>query len=152
MVTEKKVKNYLDSLPDDRRDALNKLRIAIAKSIPKGFVETISYGMPGFVVPHTIYPNGYHCKPEEPLPFVNYASQKNFVAFYHMGIYANPELLKWFLAEYPKYSTQKLDMGKSCIRFKKLDQIPYDLITELMRKITVEDWIKTYETKFKKQK
>lgn len=152
MKIEKNVQNYLDALPEDRKDMLNKLRATIAKSIPKGFVETISYGMPSFVVPHSIYPNGYHCKPKEPLPFISYASQKNFVAFYHMGIYANPELLKWFLTEYPKYSTQKLDMGKSCVRFKKLDQIPYDLISELMKKITVEDWIKTYETKFIKQK
>ena len=106
--------------------------------------------MIGWVVPHKLYPDGYHCKPELPLPFVNLASQKNFVAVYHSGIYADPKLMKWFTTEFPKHTTRKLDMGKSCIRFKKVDEIPMELIGELMTKMTVEDWIKLYEKNIKK--
>lgn len=112
----------------------------------------MSYGMIGYVVPHSIYPSGYHCTPKLPLPFMNIASQKNFIALYHMGIYANPELLEWFTTEFPKHSTQKLDMGKGCIRFKKFDQIPFDLIAELAGKMSVEDWINCYETQIKSRK
>jgi hypothetical protein len=121
-------------------------------NLPKGFEEQMSYGMLGYVVPHSIYPEGYHCNPKLPLPFMNIASQKNFIALYHMGIYAIPELLEWFTSEYPKHSSQKLDIGKSCIRFKKLDQIPFDLIAELAGKMTVEDWINCYETQIKSRK
>ena len=110
----------------------------------------MSYGMLGYVVPHRIYPAGYHCKPAEPLPFASIASQKNSINFYHMGIYSNPELLDWFVAEYPKHSKQKLDMGKSCIRFKKLEEIPYELIGELMTKMSVQQWIDMYESQLKK--
>jgi hypothetical protein len=112
----------------------------------------MSYGMIGYVVLHTTYPDGYHFNPKLPLPFVNIASQKNFIALYHTGIYVNPNLLEWFVAEYPKHSKQKLDMGKGCIRFKKMDQIPFKLIGELMQKITVEEWITYYESDFKKSK
>lgn len=146
------IADYLCELPENRKETMNKLRAIILQNIPEGFVETMSYGMIGYVVPHTIYPFGYHCDPKLPLPFINLASQKNFIAFYHMGIYANPELLKWFSSEFPKYTNQKLDMGKSCIRFKKMDQIPFDLIAELVRKMSVEDWVKTYETQFSKSK
>ena len=141
---------YLKELPADRKEAVTKLRDTIAKNIPKGFHEGMGYGMPGWAVPHSIYPNGYHCNPELPLPFVGYASQKNFIAFYHMGIYAMPDLLKWFVAEYPKHSAAKLDMGKSCVRFKKPEHIPYKLIGELMKKVSVKDWINTYEANLKK--
>jgi uncharacterized protein YdhG (YjbR/CyaY superfamily) len=144
------VEEYLNELPEDRKMLMLKLRKTILKNIPKGFIEEMSYGMIGYVVPHTLYPNGYHCNPKLPLPFVNIASQKNFIAIYHMGIYAKPELLKWFIDEFPKHSNQKLDMGKSCIRFKKFDQIPFDLIAELMRKMSVEDWINCYESQLKK--
>lgn len=146
------VEDYLTEIPEERKPYVNKLRETIAKNIPDGFVEQMSYGMIGFVVPHTIYPDGYHCSPKLPLPFVNIASQKNFISLYHMGLYADKELLNWFATEYPKYSSQKLDMGKGCIRFKKLDQIPYDLIAQLMQKITVQDWISSYEFNFKKSK
>ena len=145
--TEKTVSEYLNELPEERKSAFLKLRNSILNNLPKGFKEEMSYGMLGYVVPHTIYPNGYHCNSKLPLPFINIASQKNFIALYHMGIYANPELLKWFSSEYSKHSTQKLDMGKSCIRFKKWDQIPFDLIAELAGKMSVEDWIDCYETK-----
>lgn len=144
------VKDILANLPADRAEPFNKLHNTIVKNLPKGFEPAISYGGLGYVVPHTLYPAGYHCKPTEPLPFAGLASQKNSINFYHMGIYANPELLNWFVAEYPKHSKQKLDMGKSCIRFKKMDDIPYTLIGELMKKMTVKDWITTYEFNLKK--
>ena len=99
----------------------------------------MNYAMIGFVVPHSIYSSCYHCSPELPLPFLSIASQKNFVAFYHMGIYANQDLYDWFVAEYPKHCGRKLDMGKSCIRFKKMDDIPYELLAELVGKMTVSD-------------
>ncbi|MBE7441501.1 MAG: DUF1801 domain-containing protein [Flavobacteriales bacterium] len=144
------VQEILTNLPADRAEPFNKLHNIIVKNLPKGFEAAISYGGLGYVVPHSIYPTGYHCKPSEPLPFAGIASQKNSINFYHMGIYANPDLLNWFVAEYPKHSKQKLDMGKSCIRFKKLDEIPYQLIGELMKKMTVKDWVTIYETNYKK--
>jgi len=137
---------YIKELPAERKESITKLRETVLKNLPKGFKEVMSYGMLGYVVPHEIYPGGYHCDPKLPLPFVNIASQKNFIALYHMGIYANAELLKWFTAEYPKHSQSKLDMGKGCIRFKKAEHIPYKLIGDLIKKISVKDWIKTYET------
>ncbi len=144
--------HYLEQIPDDRKQAMKKLRQTILDNLPRGFHEEMSYGMIGYVVPHSIYPAGYHCDPKLPLPFMNIASQKNFIAFYHMGIYANKDILEWFTNEYPKHSKQKLDMGKSCIRFKKLDQIPFELIGELVQKITVNDWIELYESNIKNRK
>ncbi len=144
------VEQILTNLPEDRIEAFNKLHNTIVKNLPKGFEAAISYGGLGYVVPHSIYPAGYHCKPIEPLPFAGLASQKNSINFYHMGIYSDPKLLEWFVAEYPKHSKQKLDMGKSCIRFKKFDQIPYDLISQLMKKMSVKDWIGIYEKNLKK--
>lgn len=142
--------NYIAQLPDERKQVMNRLREVIINKIPKGFEETINYGMIGYVVPHSIYPSGYHCDTKQPLPFISIASQKNFVAIYHMGIYAHTILMDWFVSEYPKHCTTKLDMGKSCIRFKKLNEIPYELIGELAGKITVEEWIKIYETQLKR--
>lgn len=139
------VKKYLKELPEDRKTPMNKLREIILANIPKGFKEEMSYGMIGYVVPHTTYPDGYHCTPELPLPFMNIASQKNFIALYHMDIYASPDLLKWFTDEYLKHPNLKLDMGKSCIRFKKVEQIPFDLIAELVQKMSVAEWIAAYE-------
>jgi uncharacterized protein YdhG (YjbR/CyaY superfamily) len=136
---------YMLSLPADRKEAMQKLRTVIKKNIPKGFKEGMGYGMLGYSVPHSLYPKGYHCNPELPLPFMGFASQKNFIAVYHMGIYANKKLLDWFVGEYAKQFTAKLDMGKSCIRFKKPENIPYKLIGELAGKITVADWIEMYE-------
>lgn len=148
----KTVKDYINELPEERKLPFKMLRDTILKNIPIGFNEELSYGMLGYVVPHSIYPNGYHCNPKLPLPYINIASQKNFIAIYHLGIYANPKLLEWFTSEYPKYSSQKLDIGKGCIRFKKIDQIPYDLIAELVKKISLEDWIKNYEANIKLRK
>lgn len=139
---------YLKEVPADRKEAILTLRDTVLKNLPKGFEERMSYGMLGYVVPHSKYPEGYHCNPEQPLPFACIASQKNHIAFYHMGVYSFPDILKWFVAEYPKHSTAKLDMGKSCIRFKKPEHIPFKLIGELMKKISMKDWITQYE-KFK---
>ena len=141
---------YIKELPADRKEAVKQLRDVVLKNLPDGFKEQMGYGMLGYSVPHKIYPPGYHCDPKLPLPFVGLASQKNFIAFYHMGIYAMPDLLKWFVAEYPKHSSAKLDMGKSCIRFKKPEHIPYKLIGELMKKVSVEKWIEVYEKNLKR--
>jgi uncharacterized protein YdhG (YjbR/CyaY superfamily) len=143
--------DYINQVPEERQDTLKKLRKTIKDNLPKGFEEGIQYGMIGYYVPHSIYPDGYHCTPSEPLPFMSFASQKNSVNLYHSGIYANPDMYKWFVKEYPKHSSLKLDMGKSCIRFKKIEAIPFDLIAELASKMTVEDWINLYETNIKKK-
>ncbi|AXP80884.1 hypothetical protein CJ739_1799 [Mariniflexile rhizosphaerae] len=140
--------DYINQLPEDRQEPIKKLREVIKKNIPKGFEETMSYGMIGYVVPHTIYPDGYHCAPELPLPFMSIASQKNTINVYHSGVYAKKALYDWFVAEYPKYCKRKLDMGKGCVRFKYIDDIPYGLIGELASKITVEEWINMYEKNF----
>ena len=136
---------YIKNLPDDRKTAVKKLRKIILKNLPKGFTECMNYGMLGYVIPHSLYPGGYHCDPRQPVPFMNIASQKNFIAVYHMGVYADKKLLDWFTKEYAKQSKTKLDMGKSCIRFKKIDQIPYKLIGELAGKMTPKKWIAVYE-------
>ena len=143
---------YVDSLPEDRQEAITKLRKVIKKNLPKGFVEEMNYGMIGYVVPHKLYPAGYHCDPKLPLPFLAVASQKNFIALYHMGIYADPKLLKWFTTEFAKRISSKLDMGKSCVRFKKPEQIPFDLIGELVSKMTPADWINLYELNYIQKK
>lgn len=144
------VDEYIKKVPEERRVYFIKLRETILEYIPHGFVEQMNYGMIGYVVPHDLYPDGYHCKPEDPLPFANIASQKHFIGFYHMGIYANPDLLKWFMEEYPRHCKLRLDMGKSCVRFKKVEQIPYLLIGQLMQKMSVGDWVKLYESKVKR--
>jgi len=141
---------YKKNVPEDKKDVFDKLMKTVRENIPKGFSEELSYGIPAWVVPHSLYPKGYHCSPELPLPFVSIASQKNFIALYHMGIYANPELLDWFMKEYPKHSKRKLNMGKSCVRFKKMDDIPFELVGELMGKMTPKDWIEKYESTFLK--
>lgn len=142
--------SYLAELPEDRQAAILKLRKEIKKNLPKGFEEVMQYGMLAYVVPHKLYPPGYHCKPTDPLPFMCVASQKNFVAVYHMGVYGDPKLLKWFTDEYKKQVPGKLDMGKSCMRFKKMENIPYKLIGELATKITPQQWIAYYEKAWKK--
>ena len=145
----KTVVEYLEQIPEDQKTVVIKLQKIIKKNLPKGFKEVMNYGMIGYVVPHSIYPDGYHCNPTLPLPFMGLAAQKNFVAFYHMGIYADPKLLKWFTEAYAKEVPSKLDMGKSCMRFKKNAVVPYELIGELVQKMTTEDWIKLYEKNYK---
>ncbi len=141
---------YVNSLPEDRKKAIAELRKVIRKNLPKGFSEMMGYGMLGYAVPHSLYPDGYHCDPKQPLPFMGMASQKNFIAVYHMGIYADKKLFKWFTEEFPKHSEKKLDMGKSCIRFKNPEHIPYKLIGELASKMTPKEWIAVYERGMKR--
>lgn len=141
---------YVAELPEDRQKTINEFRKVIKKNLPKGFKECMNYGMIGWVVPHSKYPGGYHCNPKDPLPFMGLASQKASVNFYHMGIYADPKLLKWFTEAHAKASPKKLDMGKSCIRYKKMEDIPFQLYAELVTKISVEDWIARYEKMLKK--
>ena len=143
--------DYISQIPEERQPVLAKLRKLILANLPEGFEETMNYGMIGYVVPHSLYPDGYHCTPELPLPFMNIASQKNFVAVYHAGIYADEKLMNWFKEEYSKHCKRKLDMGKSCVRFKYMDDIPYELIADLSTKITVQDWIDLYESAIKKK-
>jgi len=144
------VETYLNQLATERIEPMLKIRQSILNNLPKGFEECINYGMLGYVIPHSIYPAGYHCDPKLPLPFMGLASQKSHIGFYHMGIYADDTLLNWFQDEYAKTCKYKLDMGKSCIRFKKMEDIPFDLIGELVRKVLVQDWISIYENNLKR--
>ncbi|MBC7522849.1 MAG: DUF1801 domain-containing protein [Flavobacterium sp.] len=145
-----KVAEYLLKLPEDRKIAISKLRDCISANLPTGFEEVMSYGMIGYVVPHSIYPAGYHCNPKLPLPFINIGSQKNNIVLHHLGIYGFPELADWFINEYPNFSVSKLDMGKGCIRFKNLDTIPYELIGKLATKVSVDDLILMFQKNRKK--
>ncbi len=145
------VDQYIAELPADRQKTMAAFRKIIRKNLPKGFVEEMSYGMIGYVVPLSTYPAGYHVNPKLPLCFMNLASQKNNITFHHLGIYADAELLKWFTTEYTKAEVGKLDMGKGCIRFKKAENIPYKLIGELCSKLTVEKWITVYEKNIKRK-
>jgi uncharacterized protein YdhG (YjbR/CyaY superfamily) len=141
---------YIAELPGEKKEAMEMLRNILKKNLPVGFQEKMASGMLNYVVPHSLYPAGYHCNPKDPLPFIAIAAQKNFIALYHMGLYAMPEQLEWFQSEYPKHSKKKLDMGKSCIRFKKPADIPYELIEQLAKRITVKEWIDQYEKVLKK--
>lgn len=144
------IDKYISQIPENRMEGIITLRKTILKNLPAGFEECISYGMVSYVVPHSIYPSGYHCDPKLPLPFMSFANQKNFISFYHMGIYADTELLEWFKEEFAKKSRTKLDLGKSCIRFKKVEAIPFDLIGELVTKISVKNWIHKYVEHYKR--
>jgi len=149
-IDAKTPEEYISKVPEDRKEAISKLRETVKTNLPDGFEECISYNMIGYVVPHSLYADGYHCDPKLPLPFINIASQKNFIALYHSGVYADPKIHDWFVAEYPKYVKTTLDMGKSCIRFKNIQTIPYELIGELCRKMTPQEWINLYEQNIKK--
>ena len=144
------IDEYISNIPEERRAIFAQLRSAILTHLPKGMVKQMSYGMLGYVVPKTVYSAGYHCNTDLPLPFANLASQKNNISFYHMGIYADMELLAWFKKEYSKRCKYTLDMGKSCVRFKRIEDIPVGLIGELMTKMSTQDWIHLYEEKLKK--
>ena len=150
-ITASSPTEYISKVPEDRKIPIQTLRKIILDNLDDKFEETMNYGMIGYVVPHSIYPVGYHCDPKTPLPFMSIASQKNFIAVYHMGLYADKDLLEWFQKEYAEHSKYKLDMGKSCIRFKKVDHIPYTLIGELVSKMTAQQWIKLYEKNVKKK-
>jgi hypothetical protein len=143
------VEQYIEQLEGPRKPEFLELRTVIVENLPKGFEECIGYGMIGYVVPHSIYPAGYHCTPKLPLPFLNLVMRKDIITFYHMGLYSDEKLLDWFKDEYSKFTSLKLDMGKSCVRFKKSGEIPYALIGALMQKVSVEDWVLLYEEKLK---
>lgn len=142
---------FISNLPEERKEAIENIRKAIKENLPEGYSETISNGMLSFVVPHSVYPAGYHCDPKQPLPFISIASQKNNISLYHNGIYANKKLLEWFEAEYPKHAKTKLNMGKGCIRFRNMQDIPYDLIGALAKKMSPQQWIDIYESTVKKR-
>ena len=144
------IKDYTNSLVSDRKKTITQLINVIEQNIPKGFAKVMNYGMPSFVIPHSIYPSGYHCDATLPLPFIGVSNQKSSISLHHMGLYADPELLNWLKSEYPKYSNTKLDMGKGCIRFKKFNEIPHELIGILSNKMTVKNWIDIYEQNIKK--
>ena len=144
------VKDYINLLESDRGEIVTQLINVIEQNIPKGFEKVMNYGMPSFVVPHSIYPNGYHCDKTLPLPFIGVSNLKSSISLHHMGLYANSELLNWFRSEHPKHSKTKLDMGKGCIKFKNFNEIPYKLIGILSERMTVKNWIDTYEQNIKR--
>lgn len=139
------VEAYIEALPTERREAFEKLLQVIRANIPPGFEMTLQYGMVSFVVPHRLYPAGYHCKPSDPLPFASIANQKQGIHFYHMGLYGRQDLLRWFQEEFSAHTARKPDMGKSCVRFRGGKDIPYALIGKLMQKISVQEYISMYE-------
>lgn len=141
---------YIDSLPEERRAAISAIREVINKNIPEGFEESVGYGMMGWSVPHSLYPAGYHCNPQQALPYMGLASQKNHIAVYSMSLYSDEALLAWFREAWPRHSDRKLDMGKSCIKFKKFEHVPLDLIGQLASKMTPQQWIETYERVMKR--
>ncbi len=143
---------FIDELPEDRKAIISAIRKAIRDNLPKGFEEVIGYGMLGYVVPHSIYPGGYHCTPKLPLPFINIASQKNHISIHHLGLYASKPMIDWFTAEWEKHTTKKMDMGKGCLRFKKAEDVPINLIEILAKKMSVEQWIEIYESNIKNKK
>lgn len=145
----KTVEEYLNSLPYERQEPMRNLRNIILQNLPIGFEEGMQYGMIGYYVPFNIYPAGYHCDKKQPLPFASIASQKNSINIYNLGLYINEEIMNWYMGEYPKYIKTKPDMGKSCLRFKKAENLPYQLIAELMQKISVEEYIMMYEKAYK---
>jgi hypothetical protein len=139
---------YIASLKEDRQAIITSIRNVLLKKLPKGFKEGIGYGMLSYSVPHSMYPNGYHCDPKQPLPFISIGSTKNHISLHHLGLYGSTSLLEWFVAEWPKYSTKKLDMGKGCVRFKKAEDVPLKLIEELAKKMTPQQWVEQYEKAF----
>ena len=139
-----KIEQFLQSIPEERREPFLSLRNAIFENIPEGFEERISANGITYLVPLERFPAGYHTKANTPLALIWISNEKGFISLHHMGLYGNKKLLDWFAGEYAKQVPTKLDMGKACVRFKKMDQIPYPLIAELASKITVERWIEIY--------
>ncbi len=137
--------DWINEQDESRQEALQQLRQTFNENLPEGFEERVSGGMLHWVVPHATYPDGYHCNPDDPLPFISLASRKRFIPMCHMGLYAEPDVLDWFQRSYEDHARTKLDMGKSCVRFKKMDDIPYDLLVELAQKFSPKEWIELYE-------
>lgn len=146
------ISEYLAGIPRERLPYFERLRESIKRGLPEGFVEQISSGMIGYVVPHSIYPAGYHCNPKDPLPYMNIASKKTGFSLYHLAIYGNKELYDWFMEGYSKIAKHKIDSGAGCVRFKYLEEIPFDLISELAAKMSVREWIEFYESTYKPKK
>lgn len=138
------VKDYLAELPDDRRKAIEAVRKVIRKNLPKGYKEGIQYGMIGYFVPHSVYPPGYHCDPKQPLPFASLASQKNHMSIYLCSIYSDPKEVDWFVKAWTG-AGRKLDMGKGCVRFKKIEDVPLDVVGEAIARMPVEKFVAQYE-------
>lgn len=138
------VKQYLSELHPDRRDTIEAVRAVILKNLPAGYEEGIQYGMIGYYVPHRVYPSGYHCDPRQPLPFAALASQKNYMSLYLMCVYGNPEHEAWFKAAWTK-TGKKLDMGKSCVRFKRLEDVPLDVVGAMIKRVPSKKFIAYYE-------
>lgn len=135
---------YLDQLPEDRREAIEAIRRVILDNIDSPFEEGIQYGMVGYFLPHSVYPAGYHANPAEPLPFASIASQKNHIGLYLFCVYMDDEIQEWFREAW-KASGRKLDMGKSCVRVKKLDDVPLDVLGELFARIDARSFVERYE-------
>lgn len=145
------VQEYLEAIPETKRGAVKKLRDVVRENLPDGFAEQMAYGMISYVIPLSRYPKGYHAQDGEPLPFLSIAAQKSHIALYHMGLYGQPKMMQWFVSAYSTLVPTKLDMGKSCIRFRNPKHIPFDLIAELCRKMSVDDYISVYEQSFLKR-
>ncbi|MEZ6098866.1 MAG: DUF1801 domain-containing protein [Pirellulaceae bacterium] len=142
------VEQYLASLSVERQEMVGAIRHVILQNLPKGYEEGIQYNMIGYYVPHSVYPAGYHCDPRQPVPFVNLASQKNYVSLYLFCIYVNEELVEWFRDAWTSMG-KKLDMGKSCIRIKKPDDVPLKLIGQTVKKVPVKKFLASYEESLK---
>lgn len=152
MVTSsaKTVKEYLAELPEDRRNAIEAVRKTILENLPEGYEEIMQYGMVSYVVPLSLYPDGYLGKKDTPLPYACLASQKNHMAVYLMNIYGDKAAEKWFKEEYKK-SGKRIDIGKSCVRFKKLENLPLEVIGQAVARTPVKKYIELYEKSRKKK-
>lgn len=139
---------YLRDLPPDRRAAISALREVMLGNLDRGFEEGMQYGMIGYFVPHSIYPAGYHCDPRQPLPFAALASQKNHMAVYLMSIYADPVEERWLREQWAR-AGKKLDMGKCCVRFRGLDDVPLDVLGAAIKRISLKRHIEHYESVFR---
>ncbi|MGX7243588.1 DUF1801 domain-containing protein [Enterococcus quebecensis] len=146
------VTDYIENIDEKWQESYQRLAEVMAENIPEGFILRLQYGMPTYVVPLSVFPDGYLDRKDEPLPFISLAAQKNHLSLYHMGIMGNKKLLAWFQEEYQKVVPTKLNMGKSCIRFSNPKNIPYELIGELVSKISMEEWIDSYMRFAKKDK
>jgi len=145
------VDEYLKGLPADRKEAIGAVRKVILANLPRGYEEVMQYGMISYVVPHSLHPAGYHCKPSEPLPYASLGSQKNHMAIYLYTVYGHKETETWFRAAYLA-TGKKLNMGKSCVRFKKLDQLPLDVIGQVIARTPVDKYIAAVETALKQRR
>jgi len=142
------VEQYLSELTEDRRKALDAVRQVVLKNLDKDFEEGMQYGMIGYYVPHRVYPAGYHCDPKQPLPFAALASQKNYMSLYLMCVYGDTDHSKWFREAWAK-TGRKLDMGKACVRFKKLEDLALDVIAEAIKRVPARKYIEFCEAAIK---